>query len=79
MFAAAGLVVLAIVLVSIGLTAVEFRRVPRHVFICRRCDAVFLRAAHREFPRECPRCSALDWARSFARAPVAGTRTMEKL
>jgi hypothetical protein len=55
-------VVAIIVLVSVGLSIVEFRRFTPLVFRCRRCGIDFLQAPYLEFPRACPRCHARDWA-----------------
>ncbi|HEX3762939.1 MAG TPA: hypothetical protein VHW23_29790 [Kofleriaceae bacterium] len=41
--------------------AMTFRRMTPLVFWCRRCDSEFQQAAHRRFPRACPRCRARDW------------------
>jgi len=55
-------VVAVLVLLSMGLTIVEFRKLTPLAFRCHRCGAEFRQPAHREFPRACPRCRAEDWA-----------------
>jgi len=59
--AAAILIVAAIVLVSVGLTVVEFRKMTPLVFECLRCGHEFRQAPHLDFPSECPSCHAPDW------------------
>ena len=62
-----GLVTLAfiaiVVLGMIGMTMVEFRKITPLVFQCRRCGKEFQQPPHRDFPRACPSCDAVDWAR----------------
>jgi hypothetical protein len=55
-------VVAGIVLLSIGLAIVEFRRFTGLAFRCARCGHEFQQPPHHDYPRECPRCHAADWA-----------------
>jgi predicted Zn-ribbon and HTH transcriptional regulator len=58
---AAILIVAAIVLMSVGLTVVEFRKMTPLVFECLRCGHEFRQPPHLDFPTECPSCHAPDW------------------
>ena len=59
---------IALVLIAIPLAistlfgALAFRRVERQLYRCTRCAREFTRAAHRRYPRRCPRCGARDWS-----------------
>jgi predicted Zn-ribbon and HTH transcriptional regulator len=58
---AAILIVAAILLMSVGFTVVEFRKMTPLVFECLRCGHEFRQAPHLDFPSECPSCHAPDW------------------
>jgi hypothetical protein len=51
-----------LVLVSVALSILQFRRATPLVFCCVRCGIEFRRAPHRDFARACPGCGAHDWA-----------------
>ena len=55
-------IVVAIVLVSIGLAIVEYRKIEPLVFECRRCGAEFVQPPHHAYPRACPACRTANWA-----------------
>jgi rubrerythrin len=61
MIAFAAAAVAVIVLISVGLTVVEFRKIKPLLYHCRRCGHDFKRPAHEEFPATCPKCAACDW------------------
>jgi len=48
--------------IALLLGLLSFRREPPLVFLCTSCTHMFRRAAHKRFPRACPRCHARDWA-----------------
>jgi rRNA maturation endonuclease Nob1 len=58
-------VVAVLFVIPIGVAAfagwLTFRRMTPLVFRCQRCERDFEQAAHRRFPRVCPRCGARDW------------------
>jgi Zn finger protein HypA/HybF involved in hydrogenase expression len=55
-------VVAGVLLLSIGLAIVEYRRITPLAFRCTRCGNRFQQAPHRDFPRECPACRSHEWA-----------------
>jgi len=55
-------VVASILLLSMGLSLVEWRRVTPLAFRCVRCGEEFRQPPHHDYPRECPRCHARDWS-----------------
>jgi DNA polymerase II large subunit len=55
-------IVAAIVLVSVGLSIAQFRKITPLAFRCLRCGAVFHQPPHLPSPGSCPRCGATDWA-----------------
>ena len=61
MVVAAIAIIGGIVLVSVGLALVEFRKITPLSFRCRRCDTEFRRPPQRDYPRRCPGCGADDW------------------
>ncbi|HET9623119.1 MAG TPA: hypothetical protein VFP84_17220 [Kofleriaceae bacterium] len=52
-----------VVLATIAMTRVQFRKITPLVFRCRRCAGEFRQPPHKDFPRACPRCGAADWSR----------------
>ncbi|HEU4726336.1 MAG TPA: hypothetical protein VFT22_00535 [Kofleriaceae bacterium] len=62
MIVATGAVIAGIVVLSIALSIVQYRRMTPLVFRCARCGVEFRRAPYRAFPRACPGCGARDWA-----------------
>jgi Zn finger protein HypA/HybF involved in hydrogenase expression len=55
-------VVAFFVLLIVGLTRSELRRITPLAFTCQRCGAQFRQPPHRDFPRICPQCRGSDWA-----------------
>jgi len=62
MIAATIACIAGILVLSIAMSIVQFRRTTPLVFRCVRCGAEFQQAPHRDFPRACRRCGARDWA-----------------
>ncbi|MBA3460493.1 MAG: hypothetical protein H0T46_11060 [Deltaproteobacteria bacterium] len=55
-------IVTVILVISVGLSIVEFRKITPLAFRCTKCGVQWNQPPHLSSPPECRRCGATDWA-----------------